>query len=323
MNRELIRSLIKDYSLPIAFYEEPYFSYFAKLLDPYYLIFDKINLLQKETQDLPMRDFASQYHKISEAIITAIKATPAFNQFIQENFNLPLPPEGFAQTQKLYTTAHEECEIYSIDLIKANFNVLRAFNPAIVLNANTYEELFSKFSGSLYLQGSKKIRQVIFGNLNPKRQQTLQRYYLSWIKHYLLSQGLQEEQILLSSSDELVFQANQIPEGQLTQMIQFAFTKPQTLPMAQSYRLQKFTIKRLSPNLDFFVKEYANPAGLIEFKNIPQSYLAQCIKKYQNQPITEMDRKFVTDGLVATFDQDIFTQKEGTHETDRPNRLDE
>lgn len=304
MNRELARSLIKDYDLPIQFYEEPYFSYFVELMDPYYQIKDKIKLMEADLALMNVSEFVSQYRKISERAIEVLKENPEFKQFNEATLSLTPPPQGFAQSQKLYTSSHKDRLICSVDLVKANFSVLLAHNASIFDQAKTYEDWMSKFTSSKYLQGSKKIRQVIFGNLNPKRQQTVQRHYMSWVKHYLMQSGLQESEILLASSDELVFMV-QNPEA-LTQKVQEAFRQPETVALSNFYRLNTFTLTKLHENYEYFVKEYTNPLGKIEFKNIPQNYLPQAIRHYRKETVTELDRKFIVDGLIATFDEQLF-----------------
>lgn len=301
-NRELNRALIKDYDLPIAFYEEPYFSYFAKLLEPYFQIEEKIKLLNLSLSKTSISEFLVSYKKISEEMIKTISETSAYKDFNQQIFNLKTPPKGFEQAQRLYTSNHTGSQIYSIDLIKANFSVLKAFNPEIVLNAQSYGDLFTKFSDCKYLDGSKKVRQVIFGNLNPKRQQTLQRHYMSWVKHYLTEMGLKEDSILLSSSDELVFKTE---DFSIETKIKEAFSQPETKALVNDYRVNSFNLKIVHKDFDFCVKEYLNPQGKIEFKNVPQQYLAQVIKFYEKRPIEELDRKIVIDGKVATFDEPI------------------
>lgn len=304
MNRELARSLIKDYDLPIQFYEEPYFFYFVELFDPYFQIKDKIKLMEADLALMTVNEFTSQYRKVSERAIEVLKENEAFKKFNEDTLALVPPPQGFAQAQKLYTSDHKDQLICSVDLVKANFSVLLAHNGAIFDYAKNYEEWLSRFTSSKYLQGSKKIRQVIFGNLNPKRQQTLQRHYMSWVKHYLMQSGLTENQILLSSSDELVFKVQDVDS--LTEKVTAAFNQEETKALAGSYRLNTFTLKKLHEDYEYFVKVYQNPKGKIEFKNIPQNYLPQAVRLFQKEEVTELDRKFIIDGLVATFDQGLF-----------------
>jgi hypothetical protein len=304
MNRELARSLIKDYDLPIQFYEEPYFSYFVELFDPYYQIKDKIKLMEADLDLVTVSEFVGQYRKVSERAIEVLKANPAFQKFNEATLQLTAPPQGFAQAQKLYTSNHKDQLICSVDLVKANFSVLWAHDPAMFDYSRNYEEWLARFTSSKYLQGSKKIRQVIFGNLNPKRQQTVQRHYMSWVKHYLMQSGLTENQILLASSDELVFKVDNIHT--LTEQVQSAFQQPETKALQNSYRLNTFTLTKLHEDYEYFVKVYTNPAGKIEFKNIPQNYLPQAVRLWQKEAVTELDRKFIIEGLMATFDEELF-----------------
>ena len=49
MNKEIIKALIKDYDLPIAFYDEPYFSHFKELYEPLFAIEHKIKKMRLVT----------------------------------------------------------------------------------------------------------------------------------------------------------------------------------------------------------------------------------------------------------------------------------
>lgn len=309
MNRELVKALIKDYDLPIAFYDDPYWTHFKTLLEPFYKIEDKINLMNENVGKYSLEDFVAQYRKVSELIIKEVTANPAYQEFNTCNLEkqFTLPPKGFASAQKLYSSDQVDGEIIcSIDLIKANFAVIKAFNPLMVSQAETYSDFFDKYSDNSYLKESKKVRQVIFGNLNPKRQQTLQRYYMSWVKEYLAQAGLEEGQVLLASSDELVFKVKDMEETK--KLVAQVFTQPQIAILNKDYRATFFKLKKVHPEYDYFVKEYISPEGKIEFKNIPAQYLAQVVRYYLQQDAHVFDRKFIVDGQVATFDKELFSK---------------
>jgi hypothetical protein len=53
-----------------------------------------------------------------------------------------------------------------------------------------------------------------------------------------------------------------------------------------------------------FVKEMIN-SQKVEFKVVPSFLFAQVYKKYYNLKIEEMDRKFIHEGMLATFDLEI------------------
>jgi hypothetical protein len=53
-----------------------------------------------------------------------------------------------------------------------------------------------------------------------------------------------------------------------------------------------------------FVKEMIN-SPKVEFKAVPSFLFAQVFKKYYNLKIEELDRKFIHEGMLATFDLEI------------------
>lgn len=57
-------------------------------------------------------------------------------------------------------------------------------------------------------------------------------------------------------------------------------------------------------NYSYYVREHDD--GTRDLKKVPNKFAIQCIKHYVREPITELDRKFVDEGFIATYDKSLF-----------------
>jgi hypothetical protein len=112
-------------------------------------------------------DFYEFKKRKSFEIIEFIKNTNAFIELSYDKNLLDLP------TNKNFT--YEEGVNYlSVDIKSANWVSLKRYDQDNQLGDN-YIELLSKFDMPEIFSNSKYLRQFIFGNVNPKKQQKVQR----------------------------------------------------------------------------------------------------------------------------------------------------
>ncbi len=170
---------------------------------------------------------------------------------------------------------------------------MKGYHPELVMNADTYEDMIGQVTDYDYFKKSKYLRQVIFGNLMPKRQQKIQKYVISeYIE--LFNEKFDITDIKASPPDEFVFEyvdGMNFDDIEIDKFCKYPFT------------IEKFTLQCVE-NRPFFVKEYDN--GKIEFKGVPSYLFMQVYKKYLDEPINYYDRLFYYEGYMATFNEDIF-----------------
>ena len=76
-------------------------------------------------------------------------------------------------------------------------------------------------------------------------------------------------------------------------------------------KLKLFFLKKVSSVLEctegVFVKEYdhSEKREFYSPQGIDKKYIMQYISLYENKPITEIDRKFMIDGRLVTFDEPL------------------
>ncbi|KAL9649246.1 hypothetical protein ABK040_004267 [Willaertia magna] len=166
------------------------------------------------------------------------KAKEEKKENLEKNLEKILPN---VNGREVYSGLHNDFVFVSIDMSSANFSTLKVTDKNLVMNCNSYRDLIIWSTVKLleqknihpkllndikensnenefinYLTNAKQIRQVIFGKLNPKRQQTLQKFTMRQLIKIILETELNKEEeelkeylqldrIISCTSDEIVF----------------------------------------------------------------------------------------------------------------------
>lgn len=298
LNSHIKKRFCKDFRLPINLFDEPYFEYFVDLYDPLFSVKEKKGWLENvlvkcEQQD----DFFQQASGISNGIKELIKNTKAYNDFNTRNMD-EFPLKKNVSQQNIYIPENIGREMISIDLTKANYNSFRLFGLQEEIGCPTYDDLVKKFNTEKYFLESKMIRQVIFGDLNPARQQRIQKYIIQELCEKLLANGCE---ITSASSDEIIIK-NKSDIVEVKSMLtdvneQFKF-----------FRVEKFHFDRVHDDFEYFVKKTTTENGeeKLEFKNTPAFIFAQVYKQQYNMPLNQYDMLFFHEGYLAEFKDPVF-----------------
>lgn len=303
LSKNILKRWVKDYDLPIKIFEEPYFSYLIDLYDNVLHTKDKLNLLIDIVSDFNNEnDYLSHNNNVTDTIINTIQSQDAYKAFISMNmdkFNISskYPKNSIYKEHNIGKT------FLSIDLVKANFQSLKFIDKSLVLNCTNYDDLISQFTHYQYIQQSKYIRQVIFGHLNPKRLQKIQRYLIEEVILYILShEHISEEFIIMASNDEVVFEINDSLSTYFSSNFKDIMTTiKETLNI--DVDIEVFTLNHIG--MDCYVKEFKNKEGY-QFAGVSQIYYPQVYKKYHNLPITDMDLIFKHEHQLVKFLNPIF-----------------
>lgn len=293
------KRLCKDFRLPISVFSEPYFEYFVELYDPVFAIKDKINLLESvlskcKTQE----DFFQISLDVANNVKDLISKQSSYQYFNNLDMNEIYPLKKNVSQQNIYIVPNIGKEMISIDLEKANFNCFKLVGLHDELGIYNYKDLISKFTNEEYFIQSKMIRQIIFGDLNPSRQQRLQKYIIQNLCETLLENGCE---ISSASSDEIIIK-NKNSISEVKDILKSVDNK------FKFFRVEKFKFDRVGDDFDYFVKKTINEDGneKMEFKSVPGHFFPQVYKKYFNMPINEYDLLFYHEGYLAQFKEPIF-----------------
>lgn len=272
-------NFMKDMRFPIALAKEPYFSYLLKLIDPYYNSIEKYNIFLAAIE----KDGFDAFNKRNKLVmnstldyLTSKKEYSDFNNMNMERFARKMPIEK----RELYHPDSVSKRFVSVDLNKANFQVFHYVCPTIFDGFDNYNDFMKSMGADDYILLSKIIRQVIFGNMNPQRQQKIQLFIMNTIAAKLQEHGVDMTTVYSMSSDELVFEASTHTQDSVTQMLS-------ELPF--SMRIEEFVLERpfVQP---FYVKRFNDNS--VDFKLVPTDSMAEFIKRFEGREVEEMDLYF-------------------------------
>lgn len=303
LGKDVIKRWVKDYNLPIKIYQEPYFSYLVDLYDDYFNTHAKLELLKEAVAKFESEDkFLAHYYEVRDKVIKSMKSKQEFQDFNTGDITKFNITSSYPKND-IYKQTCVDKYFVSIDLVKANYQALKYISPEIVSNTNSYEEFIGLFTNLEYMAKSKYLRQVIFGNINPKRQIKVERYLIEQVIDTLLAGELfTEEDIQMASSDEVVFEIS------VDDVAKFS---------DETANLTKFIKDNLNIDVDievfklvsvegkYYSKEFLNKDGY-ELKSVPQVYFPQVYKKYNGLELHDNDLVFYHEHQLAKFINPVF-----------------
>lgn len=303
LSKEVKNRFIKDYKLPISIVEEPNFSYSIEILDELYNTKEKLNYLNNLIENIGEDEFFKVSSNIINNIIDTISKQSVYNT-LSNDLLKEYPNKINASSRDIYSIQNVGKYFLSFDLVKANFQALKKYSKELVLYSNSYEDLVSKFTNEKYFIESKQIRQVIFGNLLPKKQQVIQKNIISsTILDLVNNTSLELNDFINATADEFVISRDTKEEIEIIcKEIESYLEKENYV----GYRLETFKLNNIDDR-KLFVKEYLN--GKIEFKGIPSFHFLQVYKKYFDLPLDEKDLQFIHEGELSTFLKPLFEKE--------------
>lgn len=274
---------------------------FCKLLDismPDYTHFDYyIDQLSKLEKFKNIKELISLYEeaedkygdlyeyrfKKANEIIDFLKNTRAYNELQDDN----LIPDYSTTKNFEYS---EEKKYISIDIRKANWMVLKKYDPEFAPElGNSYEDFISKFDVPEIFNHSKQLRQFIFGNINPKRQMKAQRVIVQEVLDKYSHLNLD---IACIKNDEVIYSFDDL--NQVDEIIN-------TIDL-ERFKIKLFTVERVK---DFRINTYLSEKGDVLHKemvgcngNLFFLYLKQFIF---NEDLDIRDLYFKMDGNLAIW----------------------
>jgi len=173
INTEKIsENFIKNFNVPLSFTTLKIFEDQVKSIG----LEDQYNEFKKFVDKFQTFEKYLDYtSEVKNNAIEFVKNQPAFNSLKDKTYNLEILNENITTNfdikfdvpvqKNLYIEQNIGKRFISIDMKSANFNIFRLLG---ILDFFDYSAFLSKFDSSDYLWKSKQLRQVIFGNLEPK-----------------------------------------------------------------------------------------------------------------------------------------------------------
>lgn len=271
------KDFIKLFDLNVP--DQKHFDYYIAQLSKT-LKFSNIYDLIKMFEDVDIDDFYEYKIQKSQEIIDFIKTTNAYAELCYDNNLDDLP------TNKSFTY-EEGVKYFSIDLRSANWVSLKRYDQQNQLG-DTYSDFLRLFGLPEIFIHSKYLRQFIFGNVNPKKQQKVQRNLIQEVVRQF-SNDLTVECV---KNDEVIFSFKDFSE-----------ISPIISSLDESkYKVKILTIQRVE---DFRIDTHYNIEGNpisneIVGVNGQQFYLK--LKQYiTGEKLDVRDLYFKQDGKLAIW----------------------
>lgn len=295
----------KDCNIPIRLFQEPYFMDRLALFDKFYGTLEKWNTFLEELQKYHCeQDYFEEYNRVKDAAILSIKNSEAYQRFNEEDMNKYRVMHENLPNKDIFKLTNDGKTFISIDMRKANFSSLHHYSADMFKDtfgvANTWEEFIEKFTDNQHIINSKYIRQVILGNCNPKRHITYEKYLMDMVLTYLLEVYVSMGRIVFFSNDEIVIDISDMSTSE-QQLLSFQI-KLGMNDMAVPLKVELFTLHKID-NTDGYYKEIfkENVEKEIEFKCLDNYMLPFVIRSFLGEEITDSDRVFYHEGLLAQF----------------------
>jgi hypothetical protein len=292
---KLKKRFCKDFNIPIDLFQEPYFSERLKLFDKQFNTLELWDLYINETSVFKTdEEYFAYYNKFKDTVINHIQNKLEYKDFIICNMDIFKIPKYEIGGKSVFNENNIGKTLVSIDLTEANFNALRYFNELLVDNTNTYKEFISQFTNLEHFKKSKYIRQVIYGNCNPKRQTTIEHFMMNFIMEELLKY-INISAIKSFMCDEIVFEWNEKIEE-----VNIILQKLYKIAIKYDFKIHHeiYELRKIS-NSDIYVK-YLNDNS-VDFKCVNPLFYPILIRQYQHDKIQGNDLIFYHEGYLSKF----------------------
>lgn len=314
---DIARRFVNDMNLPIQVIDENTFNYWIALYEKDYQSETLYNELWEEIDEDYNGDaskFLDAYYDVRDNVIKTVTSSEAFKKFNESDFSwckveTPLNPKH----KELYNAENIGKRFLSLDLVKSNIQALNYADKEILMNSLAYEDFIGKFTGSRYIAKSKYFRQVVFGQMNPKRHITIAKYLISKVYTLLRKNKIIDWDLACVSSDEIVFE---VPENTGTEAGRVI---AEAVPLIQNelglivrgtdFRLQGYNLKtnNCKSVCNFYLKWGGNVGW--ELKGVPLLYHSVVYQLMKGKEVGLYDKVFQYERCKCVFDEIFAIEK--------------
>ena len=303
----------KDCNIPINLFHEPYFSERLELYDMLFCdTLNKWNIFTKELEKYHSeQEYFEEYNRVKDAAISSIKNSEAYQMFCEEDMNkFQIQNKNFS-SHDIYHDENKNRVFISIDMKQANFTALQHYGDSIsksmFAGASTWEDFISLFTDNKHIINSKYIRQVILGNCNPKRHITYEKHLMDkFLTQLLETEIVEPDKITFFSNDEIVIDVTGYYQNDFDK---FCDVHKKIIKLALNFEVylkpQLFTLRKIYGANGWF-KEILFCNSKVYFVNFEikccdANMMPFVIRKLLNEEITENDKVFYHNGLLAKY----------------------
>lgn len=295
-SKVLKKRFIKDSDIPISLFKEPYFINRINLLNGLYdskrkweQFIQEVSLFETEQQ------YLEHYNKVKDTAINHIKSKPEYESFNNYDFNNYKVNNYGIGDHGVFKPINNNKQLLSFDLKKANFQAFKVYSPKLMDECNSYEEFISKFTNLDHIINSKYIRQVIFGNCNPKRQVTIEKFLMSGVLDIIINL-VGKDCVLSYMHDEIVVDMTSMNGGTVSKIIDKVKEYSKLTNIQVKY--EGYLVYKI-PNTEFYVQYFGD--GTYKFKCVPALFYPIVIKQFNGLTVDDEDLTYYHEGYLSRF----------------------
>jgi hypothetical protein len=307
ITEKLRQRFAKDIGVPIKIYSEPYFSNMLDLYEEHYSARTKWNQFLTLLENFENEQaYFAYYNKVKDDTINYLSNNEAMQYFCQQEDMSKYKPQFSFTGNTIFKCTNVGKHFVSIDMIKGNFTALRHYNPAIVAGKETYEEFIGQFTNNKHLQTSKYCRQVIWGNLNPRRQTTYERHLMEQVLSEIFARTkILGKNVAYLGTDEIVLDITDkiSSDGQIDTKFQEMLNRAIDVSKANGINVRReyFHLYRIKGTNDGYMRKYEFETAHkgVDFKCVEADEMPFVIRAYKQETVREEDLVFVYNGKLA------------------------
>lgn len=302
-NNKLRQRFVKDYNLPINVFDEKLFNYYIELYDFFPREkWENLKVLIDEKYNGNIELWLDYCAKVRDEAISHVTCTQKYLDFNNGDLSKYHLGKNVGE-HSYYTEATNGRRFISIDLKKANFQALKYVG---VIDEETYGDFIDKVGGDDYIKGSKYLRQVIFGKMNPGRTTTVEKHMMEKIIKYadeVLPIGFE---LYSQNSDELVYILNTNSFVGDIKIICSVLEKVVLDNLNFEVRVEYVEVNKLpivncnGNDIDAFVRTNLNNGETV-LKKASTTFYPQIYKLWKGLPIEDKDLIFYDNDQLAKF----------------------
>lgn len=246
-----------------------------------------------------IEEIVSEELDVRDRMITDIVNSQKYKEFCEmdmNEFGVSYPVGEY----KVYCKNYDRKYVVSIDLVKANYQVMRKLG--VIEFNGTWEEYVGQYTDSEYVAKSKYFRQVVFGKCCPKRQTTVEKYYMNKVRKLIENRyGEKLAKLIAFYNDELLYETDGTLDKEYFEEVARGILFEEGIEVD----IEVFEVEYVSEQL--CIKHFINKEGF-EIMNTPQNKFMQALAYVYNREPDEYDMLFVHDGRLAEYKEPEFSR---------------
>jgi hypothetical protein len=299
ISERLKERFCKDLNLPIKIYIEPYFTERLQLFDELYNCIEKYNEFIKLVERCGgEQEYFQLYNKVKDDAINYLNENEYMRFFAQEEdfSKYKVKNVGFPK-KDIYHANNDGKTFISFDMKKGNFTALRHYDERIVKSCQNYEDFLGFFTKESHLIYSKYIRQVIFGNVNPRRQVAYEQYLMDKVLDKILKH-FNPEQVVFFSTDEIILEIEDKEILIKKDIVENIVTE--SVAEKINIRAEFFELRKIS-GTDGFIKKILIGEKDYEIKGVNNLKMPFVLRKIKGEEYKDSDFVFIHEDMLVNI----------------------